>query len=285
MEKHQAARQLRRPPLFGVKITRNRHPIVMGLAAFLVLGIFDPMALGFGAEMGSRLDKDYNEPGACAAAAARQQDCSRYQPSTLSYWVTFPVGLVVLYAIVHPIAAAHTAAVDRAFLCSMVGRLKLDLGDTEGANEIIEKAQQELQKMTKRTFRQFWVQENMDGTVRRSVTSGRSRYISAHIDPNFDPRAEREVLLRSEKQSYRWWCCCCCPVGIAWLAVVIFVIVTYTSADSSDGSSSSPSSTHSAECARICDEHSCGTDCPICVGTGAGEYGNGCHNCEASVSC
>ena len=73
--------------------------------------------------------------------------------------------------------------------------LRLDLGDTEGANEILKTAQQELQKMTKRTFRQFWVQQNLDGTVRQSLTSGMNQY-SAHIDPNFDPRAEREVLSR-----------------------------------------------------------------------------------------
>ena len=189
--------------------------------------------------------------------------------------MTFPVGLLVLYAIIYPITAAYTAAVDRALLCSMVGKLRLDLGDTEGANEILKTAQQELQKMTKRMFRQFWVQQNLDGTVRQSLTSGMNQY-SAHIDPNFDPRAEREVLLRDEKKSYKWWCCCCCPVGIVWLLVVMTMFAAYTS----DSVSSS-----SSECARICNDHRCGTDCPICVSTGAGVYGNECRNCEASVSC
>jgi hypothetical protein len=38
-------------------------------------------------------------------------------------------------------------------------------------------------------------------------------------------------------------------------------------------------------CEDICDAHYCGTDCPICAGTGGGFDGNGCHGCEADVVC
>ena len=44
-------------------------------------------------------------------------------------------------------------------------------------------------------------------------------------------------------------------------------------------------STSAPSCASICNSKSCGTDCPICVGTGAGHPGNGCSGCGSSVQC
>eukprot|EP01046_Picozoa_sp_COSAG06_P041368 COSAG06_NODE_5127_length_3699_cov_22.423611_1_plen_497_part_00 len=40
-----------------------------------------------------------------------------------------------------------------------------------------------------------------------------------------------------------------------------------------------------SSCANICDSKSCGTHCPICVGTGGGYVGNGCSGCGAGVQC
>ena len=47
----------------------------------------------------------------------------------------------------------------------------------------------------------------------------------------------------------------------------------------------SSSYSSSTSCASICTASSCGSDCPICRGTGAGHPGNGCSGCGSSVSC
>ena len=229
MDKHQVARQLRRPPLLGVWATRHRHPIQMGLAASVLVGVFNPLGL----RMTDRIlntsadweSADSNtqttaQTEACASASERSSPCVQYSPSALSYMISFLVGLLLVRAVAYPITSAYNAAVERASLCSIVGRLRLDIGDTDGANAIFATAQTELERMTKRKFRQFWTQENTGRHVRMGTTVHDKMVTTSSIDPNCDPELERLALRQSESKDDRWWCCCCCPVG-----VVIFFVV------------------------------------------------------------
>ena len=69
---------------------------------------------------------------------------------------------------------------------------------------------------------------------------------------------------------------------------VYFIVDAYGSGSGSftlTWSVSDGSAVSSSACADICNLHSCGSDCPICAGTGAGYPGNGCSGCGSDVQC
>ena len=72
-----------------------------------------------------------------------------------------------------------------------------------------------------------------------------------------------------------------------------YMFIRFTTDGSSTGTgwaaswscTSTSSSGASSSCASICNAHHCGTQCPICQGTGAGRVGNSCNGCGSSVQC
>ena len=68
-----------------------------------------------------------------------------------------------------------------------------------------------------------------------------------------------------------------------------------TDGDCDDGTGSStqycPAGSDEADCSgtttcgQICDHFDCGTQCPICAGTGHGHYHHTCHHCGSSTRC